>query len=153
MLVLTILCAIGSGLIAGSFYAFSAFVMRALAKLAARDGVAAMQSINNVVINPAFLSVFVGTAIACGIVIVCALFRWESARSIELISGAVLYIAGTFGVTMFGNVPLNNSLARLNPDDENAPKLWRDYVRRWTMWNHVRTAAALVTMVLFVITR
>jgi uncharacterized membrane protein len=40
-------------------------------------------------------------------------------------------------------VPLNDALAKLTRDDPDAARQWADYVRRWTRWNHVRTAAAL----------
>ena len=54
--------AIGTALIAGAFFAFSSFVMGALGKLPPAQGIAAMQSINVVVINPWFMSAFIGTA-------------------------------------------------------------------------------------------
>jgi uncharacterized membrane protein len=148
---LIVLCAVGSGLIAGVFYAFSTFVMRALARLPARDGIAAMQSINIVVINPMFLGVFMGTALICVATFVLALIRWDVLRSLLEIGGAVSYIVGTFGVTMFGNVPLNNRLMRVKQDDADASEVWSHYLRRWTMWNHVRTIAALIAMVLFIL--
>jgi len=62
---LTLGAALGSGLIAGVFFAFSTFVMPALARLAPAQGVAAMQAINVAVLNRWFLGVFVGTAAAC----------------------------------------------------------------------------------------
>jgi len=65
------------------------------------------------------------------------------------ISGAVFYIVGTFLVTMFGNVPLNNQLAAVSATDPGAVKLWEHYLDRWTMWNHVRTVAALLATLLF----
>ncbi|MGD9741821.1 MAG: hypothetical protein AB7V53_04220, partial [Dongiaceae bacterium] len=55
--VLTFLSALGAGLIAGLFFAFSSFVMAALARLPADQGVAAMQSINTAVLNPVFFAV------------------------------------------------------------------------------------------------
>ena len=64
---LSLASALGAGLIAGVFFAFSSFVMPALAKLPAVQGVAAMQSINLVVLNRSFLGVFVGTAVLCSI--------------------------------------------------------------------------------------
>src|SRR5215207_7516944 len=108
LLALIFICAVGSGLIAGLFYAFSTFVMRALARLSAREGISAMQSINIAVINPAFLGVFIGIAIVCAATMILAIVRLESLRSAYLILGALSYIVGTFGVTMFGNVPLND---------------------------------------------
>jgi hypothetical protein len=43
---LTVLAALGSGLVAGIFFAFSAFLMTALSRLPPLQGIAAMQSIN-----------------------------------------------------------------------------------------------------------
>jgi hypothetical protein len=60
---LTLLGAIGAGLVVGIFFAFSAFVMTALGRLPAPNGVSAMQSINVAALNPAVLSVFFGTGL------------------------------------------------------------------------------------------
>ena len=49
--VATFLAAIGSGLIAGVFFAFSTFVMRALGRRPPTEGMAAMQAINVAVIR------------------------------------------------------------------------------------------------------
>ena len=57
--------ALGCGLIAGVFFAFSSFVMKALSRIPAAQGIAAMQSINVVVLNPVFLGVFFGAAAGC----------------------------------------------------------------------------------------
>ena len=70
---LTFLTALGCGLIAGVFFAFSTFVIKALGRLPPHEGIAAMQSINVVVLNPLFLAVFVGTAIACVLLVIVAL--------------------------------------------------------------------------------
>ncbi len=45
---------LGSALVGGVFFAFSSFVMKALARVPSPEGIAAMQSINVVVINPSF---------------------------------------------------------------------------------------------------
>jgi uncharacterized membrane protein len=62
---LTFTAAIGCGLIAGVFFAFSTFVMPALARLQPAQGIAAFQSINITVYNPWFMGAFLGTAVAC----------------------------------------------------------------------------------------
>ena len=49
--VLTLLAALGRALMAGTFFAFSAFVMCALGRLRPATGIAAMRSINVVVIR------------------------------------------------------------------------------------------------------
>lgn len=140
---LTLLAALGSGLIAGAFFAFSTFVMGALGKLPAAHGIAAMQSINVVVINPWFLGVFMGTAAACALLVAAALLTWQEPGAILLLAGALLYFAGTFLVTMFFNVPLNDALAGVAPDSSDGASLWSGYLSTWTNWNHVRTIAAL----------
>jgi uncharacterized membrane protein len=71
--VLTLISALGSGLMAGFFFAFSVSVMKALSRLPPAQGIAAMQSINVVVINPVFLIAFFGTAAACAAVAISAL--------------------------------------------------------------------------------
>jgi uncharacterized membrane protein len=112
---LTLLAALGCGLIAGVFFAFSAFVMTALARIAPASGIAAMQSINIVVINPLFLGVFFGTALICLALAVAELAMWRPPASAWLLAGSALYLVGTILVTMRGNVPLNNALAAVEP--------------------------------------
>jgi uncharacterized membrane protein len=139
----TLVSALGCGVIGGAFFAFSAFVMKALGKLPPAEGIAAMQSINLVVVNPVFLTPFVGTAVAGLVLGVTALLRWHDPRASLWLAGGVLYVAGTFLVTGLFNVPLNNRLAGVVPSSPEAATLWLAYLSRWTAWNHVRTIAAL----------
>jgi uncharacterized membrane protein len=44
---------------------------------------------------------------------------------------------------MVFNVPMNNALAAADPATGEGQKIWADYLRNWTFWNHVRTAASL----------
>jgi uncharacterized membrane protein len=50
---------------------------------------------------------------------------------------------GTVLVTRVFNVPRNNALASVDPASTDAARLWADYVKSWTNWNHVRTIAAM----------
>lgn len=77
LIVMEFIAALGAGLIAGVFFAFSAFVLKALSRLPVSAGIAAMQSINVVVLNPLFLGVFIGTAVLCAAMMVAALTRWQ----------------------------------------------------------------------------
>jgi uncharacterized membrane protein len=140
--VVPVLLALGAGLVGGVFFAFSSFVMKALAQLPGGQGVAAMQRINVVVLNPAFLALFIGTALVAGICGAGAVFTWGSMRSSLLMAAAVLYVVGCFGVTVVFNVPRNERLARLEPDTAEASAYWPVYLREWVFWNHVRTAAS-----------
>lgn len=151
LFVITLLATLGCGLVAGIFFAFSTFVMSALARLPAAQGIAAMQSINIAVINPWFLTVFFGTAVACLGLAVAALLRWDAPGAGWLLAGGLLYPVGTILVTMGGNVPLNNALATADPAGAAGATLWHRYLDRWTLWNHVRTAAALAAAAAFIL--
>lgn len=142
---------LGSALIGGVFFAFSSFVMKALARVPSSEGIAAMQSINVVVINPSFLGAFMGTAALSLGLSGFALIYWNHPSAIFFLGGAVFYITGTFLVTLFCNVPLNNQLAAITATDPNARDIWDHYLDRWTMWNHVRLVAAMVAALLFVV--
>jgi uncharacterized membrane protein len=147
---LTFITALGCALIAGIFLAFSNFVMGALARISPPSGIAAMQAINVVVLNPLFLGLFMGTALACAVLFVHALMHWQAPGALCLAAGSVCYVVGTFGVTMAFNVPRNNALARRDPSGAESEGFWRGYVSGWTMWNHIRTLAALVAAALLI---
>jgi uncharacterized membrane protein len=149
LFVLTLLAALGSGLIAGVFFAFSTFVMRALARRPPHEGMAAMQSINVVVLNGWFLSVFLGTAAICIVVLILSLLRWHAPGAAFQVAGSVLYLVGTLLVTIACNVPRNDALARVAASDPAASGIWTRYLSEWTAWNHVRTAAALAAAAAF----
>jgi uncharacterized membrane protein len=146
LLVLALVSALGAGLVAGAFFAFSTFVMAALGRVPAAEGIRAMQQINITVINPWFMTALFGTGVTCLAVIVVALADWEGDYGPYLIAAGVLYIVGCLGVTMAFNVPRNNVLARLEPTDSGAADVWNRYLVEWTAWNTVRTIASLATM-------
>ena len=146
---LALAAALGCGLMAGVFFAFSAFVMKALARIPQGEGIAAMQSINVAVINPWFLLVFLGTAGLCALLAVVSFLRWEAPESVYALVGSLLYLLGTVLVTLAFNVPKNNALAKLGRADPRGATLWPQYVASWTAWNHVRTIAALAAAAAF----
>jgi uncharacterized membrane protein len=141
---LPLLVCLGAGLVGGVFFAFSTFVMKALAELRAGQGVAAMQRINVVVLNPLFLGVFIGTAVFAAVCVLAGFFPWGTARSVLLLVAGLSYLVGSFGVTAVFNIPRNERLARLDAESADASSYWPVYVREWLFWNHVRTAASLL---------
>lgn len=144
----TLVGAVGSGLIGGVFFAFSTFVMQALARMPAAQGIAAMQHINVTVLNPWFLGTFMGTGLVSIGVIALALVHLKSTTALPIVA-ATLYLAGTLFVTMACNVPLNDALAASPPDTAQSAVLWAKYLQEWTFWNHVRTVAALAACAVF----
>ena len=147
----TLATALGCGLVAGVFFAFSSFVMASLKRLPAADGIAAMQSMIIVAVTPVFMGALFGTAAACLGLMVWAVISWGEGPATLVLAGCVLYLVGTIGVTMARNVPLNNKLARLHPQGADARAHWAKYVTRWTAWNHVRTIAALAAAALLTV--
>lgn len=150
MFLVTLAAALGSGLMAGLFFAFSTSIMSALGRIPAAHGIAAMQSVNVTIINPVFLSVFLGTALLSALLVVGAIFGWTPNPG-WVITGALLYIVGVIGITMFINVPMNDALAAVGPDTAAGAELWAHYLDRWTFWNHVRTLAPLAALVAFIL--
>ena len=148
---LKVFAALGCGLVAGVFFAFSTFVMLALARLQPPQGIAAMQSINITAINPLFMTTIFGTAAACIYLAISSLLKWHQPGAVYLLVGSLLYLVGTVGVTIAFNVPLNDVLAIVDPNSIEGANLWARYLTDWTMWNHVRTVAAIAAAALFTI--
>ncbi|MEA5599256.1 DUF1772 domain-containing protein [Rivularia sp. UHCC 0363] len=142
MFALKLFAVLGCGLIAGVFFAFSTFVMNALARLQPSEGITAMQAINITVINPLFMGVFLGTAIACIFLLISLISKWHQPGAVYLLVGSLLYLVGTLGVTIAFNVPMNEALAKVEPGNTDGA-IWANYLVNWTLWNHVRTIAAL----------
>lgn len=146
--IITLLPALGCAVIGGTFFAFSTFVMPALARLPASQGIGAMQSINVVVLNRWFLGVFLGTALACVVFSVASSVRGPAWLSI---AGSLLYLVGSLGITTWFNVPLNDKLATIAPDAPDAAAMWTAFVTEWTRWNTIRSLASLAAAALLVL--
>lgn len=139
---------IGCGLLAGLYFAFSTFIMRAFDRTGAQAGAAAMNAINVEILRSAFMPLFLGTTAASAALALLAPFRWSEPGSFSMLLGGVLYVFGMFGVTLAFNVPLNNRLAKVTSGEVDT--VWRTYLDVWTRWNHVRTLASTATSALFV---
>jgi len=131
---------IGSGLMAGLYFAFSTAVMPALRRLRPAPGAEAMQQVNRVILNPLFLLVFMGTGLLCLLLVIGAPFSGRPGTG-WIVIGGLLYLVGNIGLTMVVNVPMNNRLDAANPLTDQGAAIWADYLSRWTAWNHVRALA------------
>jgi uncharacterized membrane protein len=142
--------AIVYGLVSGVFYAFSSFVMQGLREIPGPQGIAAMQSINVTALRPPFMLGFMSAAALSVVAVVIAIVRWGKPGSVWLIVGAVLYLVGSFAVTMVFNVPLNNALVAADPATPEAAELWTRYLQVWTNWNTLRMIASAAASAVFV---
>lgn len=131
------------GLSAGVFYGFSSFVVPGLARVPDDAAGTAMNGINESAVRAPFMAVFFGALLVPGVTGIWGLVSGRAGGAWVLAAAAV-YLAGTFVVTMAGNVPLNNKLLAA-PD--KAP-VWRATWQPWARWNHVRTVAGVVATVL-----
>jgi uncharacterized membrane protein len=142
--------AVGCGVLAGVYFAFSTFVMASLARIAPAAGAAAMNAINVEIVRSLFMPLFLGTTLTGAALAVLAFFRWGEPGAIAMLAGGGIYVLGMFIVTMIFNVPLNNALATVDPASAQAAELWARYLHDWTFWNHVRSISSIGACVLFV---
>jgi len=139
---LTLVAAIGAGLAAGVFFAFSTIVMKALRRLPAPQGMRAMQAINKAAPAPLFMTALFGTAVVCVALAVVAIARLGKPPAALLLVGSLLFLAGIV-LTVTYHVPHNEALALVDPNDPAAAGQWTRYVVAWTGWNHLRTLTSL----------
>lgn len=146
----TVVSTVGCGLMAGLFFTFSVFMMRAFDRLPAGQGIAAMQSTNKTIVTPLFILTFVGTGVVCAVQGVLSLFRLDQPEGKWLLAGSVLYIAGVILLTGGYHIPRNDKLDTFDPTTAEAARYWSTYVREWTLWNHVRLLTSVGAVVSFI---
>lgn len=142
--------AVGCGLLAGLYFAFSTFIMTSLGRIGPAAGIAAMNAINVDIVKSLFMPFYLGTTLTSGVLAVLGLLRWGEPGALALLAGGVINVAGMFVVTVVFNVPLNNALAAVDPASSEGTNVWARYLKDWTMWNHVRTVACTVATILFI---
>ncbi|MEP2988197.1 MAG: anthrone oxygenase family protein [Parasphingorhabdus sp.] len=142
--------ALSVGIMAGVYFTFSVFVMRSLDALEMPMGMIAMQSINRIIQKSLFLPLFFVSSLACLILMVLGVMRWDEPGAWQMATGGALYVVGMLVVTIAGNVPLNNALEAVNANGADGEAMWRRYMQRWLPWNHVRTVSCTISMGLLI---
>lgn len=156
MLLLTATTALATALVGGVFFIFSVTIMRAFAGMPSPSAINAMQEINVVIVGSMFLPLFIGAAITSAVLAVYGFLNLPATQAYWLIAGSLLYVAGSFILTIACNVPLNNVLAAVDGSSPEALPIWTKYLSEWTMWNHLRTVASVASsacMVMAIVTR
>jgi uncharacterized membrane protein len=148
---ITFAAVLGCGAMGGVFYAFSSFVMAGLHRLPPAQGIEAMRSVNITAVRPPFMLGLFGTAALCVILAIRGLRTWGEPRSVYLLAGAGLYLIGAIVLTAAYHVPLNDSLAKLDPQGVHAVSQWNHYVSHWTLMNHVRALASVGAALAFTV--
>ncbi|MGQ7848092.1 anthrone oxygenase family protein [Granulosicoccus sp. 3-233] len=147
-LLTAILCtaAIGAGLMAGVYFAFSAFIMRALDSLDAGQATDAMIAINSVILRSWFMVLFTGSTLLYAMLSIMALVEVELPGRWLLFFTGLIYVSGMFLCTVVFNVPLNERLTGNDNDGRLPSGFWSHYVDRWTRWNHLRCICSLAAL-------
>lgn len=137
-----------TGLSAGLFYAWAVSVIPGTQRVIDTTYLEAMQAINRAILNPTFYLSFFGSLIMLG---VASFYHYQSNGFWLILVATILYLVGTFGVTAFGNVPLNDQLDILDLADLSPAKLakFREYYE--TKWNRLHTIRTLFSIASFML--
>ena len=130
------------GLVSGVFLTFSDFVMKSLAATRGPGGIEAMQIINRKVMPTVFMVLLLGMSALAPVLGVYAYMAAPASAAGWIVAGCIAYVIGVFLVTVVCNVPMNQHLAGLDVTSAATTAYWQHYVTRWTVWNHIRTAAS-----------
>lgn len=148
------LAATTTALIAGLFYAYSCSVTLGLGRLPDAEYLSAMQSINRAILNPVFFISFMGTLILLPVTSWMHYGQPVSTRFVLLLAATLIYIIGVFGVTVVGNIPLNNGLDRFNIQAASPEAITNQravFEARWNGLNTVRTISSILSVMLVII--
>jgi len=151
VIVLLWFSALGCGVVAGVYFAFSGFVMTALDRLAPGAAVAAMGSINRTILRSSFMPLFLSTTGSALSLAVLAPFHWDEPETVAMLVGGVTYVFGMFVCTILCNIPLNDALDGIDPAGSGAGPAWAGYRRVWMRWNHLRAGASVVATACFIL--
>lgn len=134
-----------NAMVAGTFFAFSVYMMAALTNIDAEHGAKTMNSVNVWIVKSPWLALFLLSALLS---LALPLYAWYSQgfqKALPLLVSGASYLLGTFLVTMLFNVPLNDKLASLQ--GKELVEFWPQYVKSWQPWNHVRTITSIISTV------
>jgi uncharacterized membrane protein len=135
-----------TGLSAGLFYAWQVSVIPGTRKVMDMTYLQSMQSINKEILNPAFFLIFIGSPLALAI---STIQHYNNGVTFWiLLAASAIYALGTFAVTAFGNVPLNDSLDALDLAElgEAATAKFRtSYESKWNRLHLIRTVFSVLS--------
>jgi uncharacterized membrane protein len=148
--IILILAGILTALVTGLYFGYSVSVNGGLHRLNNSEYVKAMQSINVAIQNPIFFVSFIGPLLLLPL----ATFLQGHTNSMQfalLLASSVLYIAGSFGVTTIGNVPLNQRLAKFdvtNAAGNEIAQARSAFEKSWNRLHTIRTLSSIAATVL-----
>ncbi len=139
------------GLMAGLFFGWMVSVIPGLSSISDHSYIVTMQSINVAIVNPAFVIPFMLTPAVLALAGLLEYRAGNHRRGWLLGVAAVTYVVGVLGVTVGGNIPLNNSLDAFDLQAASATEIATQragYEGPWNRWHLVRTIANAVAFAL-----
>ena len=143
-----------TGLMAGIFFTWSNAVKPGIGKLSDLEYLKALQSMNRVILNNTFKIIFGGAIITTAL--------WPAfyfnlyPNNVFWIFVLILFIywIGAFGVTVLGNIPLNELLDKTSLDSislEEGKTLRTNIELKWNNLNLIRSISSGVSFVLLLV--
>ena len=135
------------------FFTWSNAVKPGIGKLSDLEYLRALQSMNRVILNNTFRIIFIGAILAVAIVPVFYFNLYPKNIFWLFITAFIIYWVGAFGVTIFGNIPLNETLdkASLETFTSEELKLLRTSIEgKWNNFNLIRSASSILSFILLV---
>ena len=144
------------GLVAGLLFTFAVVTMPGLENLGDREFIRAFQVMDGVIQNrqPLFVLVWVGSVVAVLVALAMGFQQPDGVVRGLLIAAAALYLLGVQLPTGRVHIPLNNEIQSVDVEaiGEAERKQARErFEGRWNRSNRIRTAIAVVTMVLLLV--
>ena len=145
LLLSIIFCSLVAGLLLG----FAIIVMPGIAKLDDKDYLLAFKHMDGIIQNnqPLFILVWAGSILSVVITFILGMMNLSGSQIYLLVVASILYLFGVQLPTFRFNIPLNNSLQKLDIEGlkENEATLFRtSFETSWNRWNIIRTVNAII---------
>jgi uncharacterized membrane protein len=141
-----------SALVAGLFFGWSVSITLGLARVSDTEYISVFQATNRAIINPVFLTAFLGTQILLPVCLF--LFYQQTNRFWLIVAATIVYTAGVTGVTFLGNIPFNDKLDRFNLSSATPQEITqqrKEFETPWNRLNTVRTVSSTLTIMLLIL--
>ena len=151
--IILVLAIISTGIMTGIFFTWSNAVTPGIGKLSDMGYLGSLQSMNRVILNVPFRIVSIGAVVSVALVFSIHFKSYATPLFWMLLVTFVIYWIGVFGVTFFGNIPLNQMLDQtdletISPID--AKSLRMTIENKWNLLNWIRTYCSLGSFVLLI---
>jgi uncharacterized membrane protein len=138
-------------LVAGLLFGFAIVVMPGIAKLTDKEYLLAFKHMDGIIQNnqPLFVLVWAGSILSVMATLVLGMLNLSGSDVYLVFFASILYLFGVQLPTFRFNIPLNNSVQRLDVEglEESGAALSRaGFEQPWNRWNQLRTVNAVGTV-------